>query len=355
MGDRVFVRDADAVWEPDSGQLVIDFAVAEVAERAEPIARRALSEPEPPGVPGMTADEWYDAALDLEAVSTEGAEAAYRRALDADPNHPDAHLNLGRLLHEGGDLEAAERHYRAAVAADPGSARARYNLGVALEDLGRADAAMAAYREALGLDDGLATAHFNLSRLCEAAGDDAEALGHLLAYKRILERGERKAYGGSQPRRHFAPTASFFTWGASTRATMPTPPMIIATVRKSVRGHHRLELAGHQPGEQVAERRADEPDAHHLTHAMLWRQLGDRRKPDGGDAQLAHRVEEVGDHEPGGRHGARCRRVGGAPCEDEEARGEAAQPEPGLHRNRRVGVVPAPATPRATRRAALPR
>lgn len=191
LGDRVFVRDASTVWEPDSGQLLIDFAVAEVAERAEPIARRAAAEPETGDT--MTADEWYDAALDLEAVSAEGAERAYRRALDVDPEHPDAHLNLGRLLHERGRLDEAEEHYRAAVAADPESARARYNLGVALEDLGRMDDAMAAYREALCLDDGLATAHFNLSRLCEARGDEAEALGHLLAYKRILKRGERKA------------------------------------------------------------------------------------------------------------------------------------------------------------------
>jgi tetratricopeptide (TPR) repeat protein len=191
LGDRVFVRDDDAVWEPDSGQLRIDFAVAEIAERAEPIARRALAEPQ--GEDPATADEWYDAALDLEAVAVDAAEAAYRKALELDAAHPDAHLNLGRLLHEGGRLDEAEAHYRAAVAADPGSARAYYNLGVALEDLGRVDEAMAAYREALRLDEALATAHFNLSRLCEARGDEAEALGHLLAYKRLLKRGERKA------------------------------------------------------------------------------------------------------------------------------------------------------------------
>jgi DNA-binding transcriptional MerR regulator len=40
IGDRVLVRDEGAVWEPDSGQLRMDFAVAEVAQAAQPIARR---------------------------------------------------------------------------------------------------------------------------------------------------------------------------------------------------------------------------------------------------------------------------------------------------------------------------
>jgi tetratricopeptide (TPR) repeat protein len=190
LGDRVFVRDEAQTWEPDSGQLQIDFAVADVAERAEPVARRALADAVV--APSMTADEWYDTALDLEALALDRAESAYREALTIEPEHADAHLNLGRLLHESGRLEEAEAHYRAAAATDPASARAQYNLGVALEDLGRADEAMDTYREALRLDESLATAHFNLSRLCEARGEEADALGHLLAYKRLL-RDERKA------------------------------------------------------------------------------------------------------------------------------------------------------------------
>lgn len=186
VGDRILVRDEDAVWEPDSGQLAMDFSVAEVAERAEPHVRRALESQA--AAADMSADDWYDAGLDLEAVSAESAMAAYREALACDAGHPDAHVNLGRLLHEEGDLVAAERHYRAA-AADPHGARARYNLGVALEDQGRLDEAMAAYRDALGVDDTLAAAHFNLSRLHEAKGEEADALNHLAAYKRLLDRG----------------------------------------------------------------------------------------------------------------------------------------------------------------------
>ena len=191
-GDRILVRDDEQVWEPDSGQLQMDFAVAEVAERAAPVARRALAETvaEPAGSGDENgADDWYNTAVDLEAVEIEEALAAYRRALELDPEHADAHLNLGRLLHEDGKLPEAEAHYRAAAAADPEGARALYNLGVVLEDQGREAEAIAAYRNSLSLDDGLATAHFNLSKLYESRGNEAGALNHLAAYKRLLARG----------------------------------------------------------------------------------------------------------------------------------------------------------------------
>lgn len=207
-GDRILVRDDDQVWEPDSGQIQMDFAVAEIAELAAPIARRALSDAGRPGGGGAdpdtlvgaveraleadahTADDWYNTAVDLEAVAAGEAVAAYRRALELDPDHPDAHLNLGRLLHEEGKLPEAEAHYRAAAATNADAARAHYNLGVVLEDQGRQAEAIAAYRKALSLDDGLATAHFNLSRLLESRGNEAGALSHLAAYKRLLARGE---------------------------------------------------------------------------------------------------------------------------------------------------------------------
>ena len=203
-GDRILVRDDDRVWEPDSGQLQMDLAGTETAEAVPPEARAAMAPLEGAGLAGgwagtptvdsvdddRFADDWYNAALDLEAVSVGDAVAAYRRALELEPEHPDAHLNLGRLLHEEGKLSEAEAHYRAAAAADPEGARAPYNLGVALEDQGRAAEAIAAYKKSLSLDDGLATAHFNLSRLYQSRGNEAGALSHLAAYKRLLTRFE---------------------------------------------------------------------------------------------------------------------------------------------------------------------
>jgi DNA-binding transcriptional MerR regulator len=216
LGARVLVRDSGRVWDPGSGQLVMDLdrppvdlpgaagprGHAAVDDGRPPAARPAgpagapATPPEPapvPASPSPSADEWYDAGVDLESSEPERARDAYRQALELDPGHGEAHLNLGRLLHEAGDVDGAEAHYRAALEADPESARGFYNLGVALEDRERVPAALQAYEAALRLDADLAVAHFNASRLCEAQGREAEALGHLAAYKRILDRGSAGA------------------------------------------------------------------------------------------------------------------------------------------------------------------
>ncbi len=183
-GDAVVVKRQDALWDPESGQIHLDFSTTGVRETVEPIMSTGGT-----GTPlsvELTAEEWYHLALSLEPAADERAANAYRRALRIDPGHVRAHLNLGRLLHERGDIEEAEAHYRRALAGDPESSTAAFNLGVALEDRARAEEAIDAYERALRYDPGLAAAHFNLSRLYEAKGRSTEALRHLADYKRLV-------------------------------------------------------------------------------------------------------------------------------------------------------------------------
>ncbi len=186
-GDRVVVHDGATAWNPESGQLVLDFAVSELASRAAPLARRnaqAAREAEAE----LGADEWYDLGFDLEAVDVAEARDAYRRALELDPHHADAHVNLGRLLQEGGEPAQAASHYLLALAVRAKDATAWFNLGIALEDLKKRSDAIKAYEQAIGIEPALADAWFNLSRLYEAAGKRAAALRSLSKYRVLIRR-----------------------------------------------------------------------------------------------------------------------------------------------------------------------
>ncbi len=180
-GDRVVVRDGQAAWQPESGQALLDFGVADVAETVAPLLATASR----PGGEPIDAEGWYAWGCDLEDGAPEQAKEAYRRALALDPAHAGANMNLGRLLHEAGDPAAAEPCYRRALATAPDDPVAAFDLGVALEDQRRPEEALAAYRRALASDPGMADAHHNAGRLLERMGRRREALRHLGEYRRL--------------------------------------------------------------------------------------------------------------------------------------------------------------------------
>lgn len=183
-GDRVVVSDGVTAWNPESGQVHLDFAVADLASRAAPVARRTAQAARRAEAE-LDAEDWYELGLELEAVAPGEARDAYRRALELDAHHADAHVNLGRLLHEDSKVAEAERHYRLALRDHPDHPTAAYNLGIALEDLGRPADAVEAYRQALAADPGLADAHYNIARLYEKQGKRAAALRHLASYRQL--------------------------------------------------------------------------------------------------------------------------------------------------------------------------
>ena len=171
-GDRVVVSDGGVVWNAESGQSLFDFSVSELEEKTAPFL--AASDDRE-----MDADDWYELACELELSDSSKAEEAYQKAIELNADHADAHVNLGRLMHERRAAAAAERHYRAALKADPRHETAAFNLGVALEDLGRFVDALAAYKRALEIDPDNADAHYNLAGLYEKRGEKALALRHL--------------------------------------------------------------------------------------------------------------------------------------------------------------------------------
>jgi tetratricopeptide (TPR) repeat protein len=178
LGDQIAIREGKLLWESDSGQYVLDIGDAKGVVHV--IARNSA-----PGTSDDSADEHYRRAFELEDTDPEASLAAYEACIDADPQHMEARINLGRLLHLAGRLERAEHVYREAHQVDPLLA---FNLGVLLEDLDREPDAIAAYSDALALDPTLADAHYNLARLYERARNPKASLRHLLAYRRMTDR-----------------------------------------------------------------------------------------------------------------------------------------------------------------------
>jgi tetratricopeptide (TPR) repeat protein len=180
-GRRVIAWDGKARWQPESGQFLFNFDVRSMAEKAKlpwPVAAK-------PRQDKLTAEHWFDLAVELETTSTKEAQRAYHMALELDPKMPAAHINLGRLYHAAKELQKAEAHYRAAREIDLEDPAPHFNLGVLMEDLDRPQEAMSAYREAIELEPSFADAHYNLGLLLEAIGRKAEAVAHFRTARKI--------------------------------------------------------------------------------------------------------------------------------------------------------------------------
>ena len=174
VGKELVVNVGAAKWNAASGQQLFDL------DRSQGRGATWLRP-----VPTRDADALFASAVRLEETDAEGALEAYAEAVAADPHHADAHVNLGRLLHQHGRLREAEAHYVAALVSRPTDATACFNLAVVLEDLGKLDDAIARYRETLELDPQIVDAYFNLARLYEKKGEKLAAIRNLKDYARL--------------------------------------------------------------------------------------------------------------------------------------------------------------------------
>jgi len=179
-GDQIVVRDQDQVWEPESGQTQLDFSVSDLAGKVSSLSKARAAEARAGDRGDLSAFDWYNLGVDMEATAPDEAPDAYRRALQLDDSLVDAMINLGRLLQERGEYDEAESLYRQAMKAQPENPLASFNLGTLLEDSGRAHDAIEAYKQAA---EALADAHFNLARLYEAMGQRVAALRHFQLFK----------------------------------------------------------------------------------------------------------------------------------------------------------------------------
>ena len=179
-GKRVVVWDGASRWQPDSGQFLLDFETAQILS-PRPFRPRAREGPSA----RESAQRWFQRALALEEDSPEEARRAYEEAIRVQPGLTDAHINLGLLHHNIGNLAEAEGCYRQALLHQPESSLAYFNLGVVLEDRQKRSAAVAAYQEALKHAPDFLEAHCNLAQLFEKLGRKRDAFRHYAAANRL--------------------------------------------------------------------------------------------------------------------------------------------------------------------------
>ena len=108
--------------------------------------------------------------------------AEYERALAVKPDNAKAHNNLALALVELGRLDEAAGHFKASLAIEP-KAEIYSDLGFTMARLGKPDDALANYRKALELDPDCASAHANMAVSSVQAGQLDEAESH---YRKAL-------------------------------------------------------------------------------------------------------------------------------------------------------------------------
>jgi len=109
----------------------------------------------------------------------------WQSAVEAMPDNPHSHVNLGNEFLIRGELQDAERHYRAALELDPDDTLAHYNLGQVFHARGRLEPAIRFYARAAELAPDFARAHYSLSRALLEAGYPDEAIASLREVVRL--------------------------------------------------------------------------------------------------------------------------------------------------------------------------
>ena len=176
FGNRILVRHRNQLMDTQSGQMVFEFDVADLAESAsERVVNFSSSK---------TAEEWFGEGLrhDSPEGSFSLALGAYESAIQVDPNYVDAYVNIGTLYYDRKKFEKAQRYYRQAIARDPHHAKAYFNLGNVLDELGCTDKAIELYEKAIEVDSTFSDAYFNLATACEKLGTQDKAIKYWTGY-----------------------------------------------------------------------------------------------------------------------------------------------------------------------------
>jgi superkiller protein 3 len=100
----------------------------------------------------------------------------FQKALEINPNNPEAHQNLGKALLAKGQVDEAIAHFQRALEISPNYPDTHDNLGKALLQKGRVDEAIPQFQKALEINPNYTPAYYNLGRALVQKGRMHEAI-----------------------------------------------------------------------------------------------------------------------------------------------------------------------------------
>lgn len=188
-GRHVRVQIGKQKLEPESGQLIFDFAEEEIKKllHLQPQGRKNGEEVADKLRKKIEADYWFERGLELEQASApqEQVIEAYEKAVELDPRSAAAIVNLGTVFFHGHAWADAEEQYKKALGIDPNYALAHFNLGNLYDERDDSKSALHHYLEALKIHPKYADVHYNLALLYQGSRDTLNAMRHWRAYLRL--------------------------------------------------------------------------------------------------------------------------------------------------------------------------
>ncbi len=111
--------------------------------------------------------------------------AAFKKAVELNPESPIANKETGEALARAGSLAEAKPYYEKAVSLSPDDADARFNLGLCLSGSGEPEAAFAQFEKAVELKPGSADAYYQLGLSCLNLQKNERAIAAFESYLKI--------------------------------------------------------------------------------------------------------------------------------------------------------------------------
>ena len=102
---------------------------------------------------------------------TEKAKNCYEKAIEINSNYVDAHFNLGNVFKDLKELQKARGCYEKAIEINPNYANAYYNLGIVLTDLEELPKAKKCYEKVIEINPNYVDAHSNLGSVNSLLGE----------------------------------------------------------------------------------------------------------------------------------------------------------------------------------------